>query len=97
MNERSAPQTAAVETIGKTAADIQTWLVDYLANLLEIEPNKVKVSTQFERYGLDSAAVVGLSGDLEEWLGLELDPTLLYDYPTIETLSQHLAEECAKT
>ena len=96
MSERSTPQTAAVETLGKTAADIQTWLVAYLADLLEIDPSDVKVSTQFERYGLDSAAVVGLSGDLEEWIGIELDPTLLYDYPTIETLSKYLAEECAK-
>lgn len=47
----------------------------------------------FDRYGLDSSVAVGLTGDLEDWLETKLDPTLLYDYPTIEGLSQHLADE----
>ncbi len=34
-----------------------------------------------------------MTGDLEDWLGCELDPTLLYDYPTIDALAWHLAEE----
>lgn len=76
-----------------SAVNIQTWLASYLAHLLEVEPNEVDIKIPFERYGLDSAAVIGLTGDMEEWLGFELDPTLLYDYPTIETLSQHLVEE----
>jgi acyl carrier protein len=76
-----------------TAADIQAWLVSHLAAVLEIEPAQVEVTTPFDRYGLDSVAAIGLTGDLEEWLGYDLDPTLLYDYPTIESVSRHLAEE----
>ena len=75
-------------------AEIQTWLVSYLAELLEIEPDEVDVTIPFDRYGLDSSAAVELSGDLEDWLGRELDPTLLYDYPTVEALAKHLSEEC---
>jgi len=37
--------------------------------------------------------VARLSGDLEAWLGRELSPSLIYDYPTIESLARHLAEE----
>ena len=33
---------------------------------------------------------MGISGDLEEWLGTRLSPTLLYDHPSIEALSRHL-------
>ncbi|MEM7552758.1 MAG: acyl carrier protein [Cyanobacteria bacterium P01_A01_bin.84] len=73
--------------------EIQDWLVSYLSELLEIEPTEVDVTIPFERYGLDSSAAVGMTGDLEEWLGLDLDPMLLYNYPTIEQISQHLAEE----
>jgi len=29
---------------------------------------------------------------LEDWLGLTIDPTVVYDYPTIEALAKHLAE-----
>ena len=76
-----------------TAAGIQTWLTTYLADLLNLEPKEIDVTIPFERFGLDSAAVMGLSGDLEEWLACELDPTLIYDYPTIESLAKHLATE----
>lgn len=76
-----------------TGAEIQDWIVSYLAELLEIEPDEVDVTIPFDRYGLDSSAAVGLTGDLEDWLGRELDPTLLYDYPTVEALVQHLTLE----
>ena len=76
-----------------TASEIQTWLVSYLAKLLENEPDEIDVTIPFDRYGLDSATAVGMTGDLEEWLEYELDPTLIYDYPTIEALAGHLSEE----
>ena len=72
--------------------EIQAWIISYLAELLEIESSEVDVKIPFERYGLDSSAAVGLTGDLEDWLGSELDPTLIYDYPTIEALAEHLSE-----
>ncbi|MGL6343991.1 MAG: acyl carrier protein [Waterburya sp.] len=72
--------------------DIQTWIVNYVAELLEVKPEKIDTAIAFDRYGLDSSAAVGLAGDLEDWLERELDPTLLYDYPTIESLSEHLVE-----
>jgi acyl carrier protein len=75
----------------RSAMEIQAWIVDYLAQLLEVDPSDVDVSIPFDRYGLDSAAAVGLTGELEDWLGQEMDPTLLYDYPTIESLVQYLS------
>ncbi len=79
----------------RSATEIQAWIVDYLAKLLEVSPADVDVSIPFDRYGLDSAAAVGLTGELEDWLGHEMDPTLLYDYPTIESLVQHLSVSIA--
>ncbi|NDJ19428.1 acyl carrier protein [Myxacorys almedinensis] len=76
-----------------TATEIQTWIVNYLAELLEIDPDEINVTIPFDRYGLDSATAVGMTGDLEEWLGKTIDPTLLYDYPTVKAFSHHLAEE----
>ena len=76
-----------------TTAEIETWLVSYLAELLEIEPDEVDGSIPFDRYGLDSSATISMTADLEEWLSFELEPMLFYDYPTIERLSQHLAQE----
>ena len=76
-----------------TAPEIQAWIVSYLAELLEIDPDEVNVTIPFDQYGLDSSAAVGMTGDMEDWMGRKLDPTLLYDYPTIQGLARHLAEE----
>ena len=76
-----------------TETEIQDWFVIYLARYLEIKPDEIDITLSFNCYSIDSAAAVGLSGDLEEWLGCEFEPTLLYDYPTIETLARYLSEK----
>jgi acyl carrier protein len=73
------------------AEQIQAWLIDYLARLLEIPRDEISVVDSFQVFGLDSAAAVGLSGDLGRWFGRKLEPTLAYDYPTIGSLSAYLA------
>lgn len=82
--EKFTPDTAV------TSANIQRWLVEYLASLLDVEPTTIDPAISFDRHGIDSASAVALVSDLAEWLGAELEPTLLYDYPTVETLSAHL-------
>jgi acyl carrier protein len=74
-----------------TAKAIQAWLVSRLSQVLQVEPRDIDIHAPFTNYGLTSVDAVGLSGDLEEWLGLQLSPTLAYEYPTIETLARHLA------
>lgn len=76
-----------------TTTEIQAWIVAYVADLLEVDSDEVDVTIPFDRYGLDSSAAVGMTGDLEDWLETDIDPTVLYDYPTIEALVQHLSSE----
>ena len=77
----------------QTVAAIQLWLVTRISERLKVEPHTIDVREPFSRYGLDSLQAVSLSGDLEDWLGRKLSPTLVYDYSTIETLARYLAEE----
>lgn len=86
----TSPSTSDSQTIGKED-QIQGWLITYLSQLLEIEPSKVSLTTSFDRYGLDSSATIGLTSDLGDWLGRDIDPAITYDYPTIATLAQYLA------
>lgn len=76
----------------RTAKEIKNWCASYIGEILEIEPDEIDTAVPFDRYGLDSSAAITLTGDLEEWSGLELDPTLMYDYPTINALSEYLAQ-----
>ena len=79
----------------RTGKEIKNWCVSYIAEILEVKPNEIDTTIPFDRYGLDSSAAITLTGDLEEWSGLELDPTLMYDYPTINALAEYLAQENA--
>lgn len=75
-----------------SAAEIQEWLVSYLAKELGIDAREIDVETPFDNYGLSSASAVFMTSDLSEWLQKEIDPTLPYDYPTIAALARRLAE-----
>ncbi|MCI0528308.1 MAG: acyl carrier protein [Nitrospira sp.] len=72
---------------------IQTWLVSKLSEMVEIESEDIDIQQPFAYYGLDSRQAAILSGELEEWLGRRLAPTLVYDYPSIGVLARHLAVE----
>lgn len=71
---------------------IQQWLVARVAAAVGVGAEEIDVTLPFSYYGLDSVAAVGLSGELEDWLGRKLPPTLTWDYPSIELLAEHLAQ-----
>ncbi|HEY7415853.1 MAG TPA: beta-ketoacyl synthase N-terminal-like domain-containing protein, partial [Ktedonobacteraceae bacterium] len=83
----------SIAASGPGVEAIQNWLVAHLATLLKMNPRSVDIRAPFSSYGLDSAQAVGVAGDLEMWLGRELPPTLVYDYPTIHALARYLAGE----
>lgn len=74
-----------------TKHDIQDWIRHHLAELLEREPAEIDMEASFNQLGLDSSCAVALVGDLEDHLGIEIEPTLPYDYPSIRKLAEQLA------
>lgn len=82
---------------GRTAEQVQAWLVDGVSRHAHLRVQSIDASRSFADYGLDSASSIGLLGELECWLGRRLSPTLLYQYPTIASLGRHLADgpECS--
>ena len=78
LDEVRAQVTAQVTTAVKALLDVDTEQdVDLQAPLMEM--------------GLDSLATTQLVRQLGEGLGVQLAPTLLFDYPTAAALSGHLA------
>lgn len=75
---------------GPTVAAVQNWLREHLARHLEIEAFEIETDRPFAYYGLSSRDAVGLIGDLEDWLGCQLSPTLAYDRPSINALARYL-------
>lgn len=76
-----------------SAAEIQSWLIFNLAELLGVETEEINVNDNLEDYGLDSAQAMTLVSKLEQLLGFQPSPVLLWHYPNIASLSQRLSEE----
>ena len=85
-----------VPQLSPVRENIKSWLVSQLAERLEIETNEIDIERDFIDYGLNSIEVVNLSGELENLLGRRLPPTLLLDYPTIESLAEYLVEDTSE-
>ena len=75
-----------------SAADIQAWMVSKLAEAMKVGSSEIDVQLPFIDYGLESIVLFTLTGDLADWLNQDLPATLLWEYPTVETLSRYLAE-----
>ena len=73
--------------------ELRRWLVHALSTRLKLAPEEIDPRAPFEQLGLDSAEAVSLVGELETWLGQPLEPTLLWDHPSIEALIRHVAGE----
>ena len=72
---------------------IENWLVTQVADLLALEPAEINVEEPLSVYGLSSLTGVMLSGDVEDWLRIKVEPTVAWEYPTIRTLAAYLAQE----
>jgi acyl carrier protein len=77
----------------QTAEAIQNWLVFQLSERLNIEPDELDIDLPFDNYDLNSNEALALLNKLEKWLGRSLSPTIVWNYPTIATLAERLAEE----
>ncbi|MFG2648282.1 acyl carrier protein [Streptomyces sp. NPDC048436] len=75
----------------RVVAELCQWLAQRLALYLGQSPDAIGLEVPLAAYGLDSVIALSLCGDTEDEYGVELDPTVVYDYPTIVELARHLA------
>ena len=72
-------------------SEIRDRCTDYLAKLLNRPAKLIDPHAKFARLGVDSATSVFLLMELEEWLAIELPTEIIFEYPTIAQLAQHVA------
>jgi acyl carrier protein len=75
------------------AESMCTWLTGRVAAYLGKSPADLDPRLPLAEYGLDSVYAVSLSGDIEAHLGVEVEPTLAWDYPTIDAIARYLCDE----
>ena len=89
---RDAATRAAVSGARELSA-IGDWLLTHIAAQVKVPRNEIDSREPLERVGLDSLAAVAITGELGDWLGRELSPTLFYEFPTVEAIARHLSGE----
>ena len=70
---------------------LEAWIITKIARELKMDAGQVGRTVLFTSHGLDSLALLTLTGELAEMLGRDLPTTLVWEYPTIELLARHLA------
>lgn len=92
---RTQPEPSRSGAYQVGSAALRAWLTAQIAEAAGIEPAAVQTDLPFSSFGLDSVKAVELSGRLEDYLDRPVDPTLIWDYPTIEAVVAHLIADTA--
>lgn len=71
-------------------SEIRDWCVACLRRMIDDPASNIEADIPFPRLGVDSATSAYFIVELEEWLGIELDPELVFEYPTIADLARHI-------
>jgi polyketide synthase 13 len=74
-----------------TEAQIRAAIRASLASALAVPENTLDDERDFESYGLPSLEAVELAGELEDFLGREIDAEIIFDHPSVAQLARHLA------
>lgn len=71
-------------------ASIAQWLTGKVGSYLKVDPAEIDPSRPLAEYGLDSVYALTLCGEIEDDLGVVVEATLAWDYPTVAALAGHL-------
>lgn len=81
------PQAAAIQA----RADIADAIVEALVAIAAIDKADLRDDIEFVDFGIDSMLAVQIVEALNQRLGADLTTTSLFDHPTIEALTRHIA------
>ena len=68
------------------------WLTNRVAAYLGTTPAAIETDVSFADYGLDSVFALDLCTGLEHEFGILAQPSIAWDYPTIDAIVRQLAE-----
>ncbi len=72
--------------------EIQERIKSSLVEALKMDPWELEMDKPLSDYGINSLVGVSIIQDLGTWLGREIKVTMLWEYPTIRSLSDYLAD-----
>ena len=73
-----------------TEAEIRDWCIDCVKRTVDDPSIAIGPDATFAQMGLDSATSAYFIVELEEWLGCELEPEIVFEHPTIADLARFI-------
>ncbi|CAL9410294.1 acyl carrier protein [Streptomyces sp. ICN988] len=92
MSESATPSTTATDS-----DDLRGWLVERVAEHLKMPAADIRPDVPLSDYGLDSVYALSVAAEIEDHLGFTVDPTMMWDNPTVDALLTAIGEERARS
>lgn len=77
-------------TLERNNTELEGWLIAKIATYVKLPRELIQPDKALTDYGLDSVYALTLVGDIEDHLSLQLNPTLMWDFPTVHALTAEL-------
>lgn len=88
-----SPMKRAPEQTPRQKGGPSSVLLRLLSETLHVDGAEIDEDTDLKEYGLDSVALTELSEKITEALGIEFNPSLLFEYNTVASLSAYVAKK----
>lgn len=75
----------------RAAGDIEAWALQWLSARIEIEAAAIDPEREFTHFGINSITAVRFLKDIGCWLGMALEPMVIWKFRTVRALAAHLA------
>lgn len=69
------------------------WLTSVVASYLEVPATSISPDVPLAEIGFDSVHAVSLAGEIEDKYDIDVEPTLIFDYPTLAQIAEFIETE----
>ncbi len=84
---------AASMPVDELTTQVESWLIAWLTARAHLQPGAMQPQTPFAELGIDSLTAVEISQEMDQLLGLQLPPMVIWSCPHAAELSAYLAEQ----
>ncbi|MCZ8519621.1 SDR family NAD(P)-dependent oxidoreductase [Paenibacillus caseinilyticus] len=91
VRSKAAPE--AKQDMAGRLENVQAVLMAAVSKLLMVKPEDIDVHSDLNEYGFDSISLTQFANRLNDELGLELTPTVFFEYTTLHEVAEYLIAE----
>jgi polyketide synthase PksN len=72
---------------------VQSALIQLISQQLKVKPADIDVEVELGEFGFDSISLTAFGNTLNKAYGLELSPTIFFEYPSVHRFAEYLVTE----